>query len=246
MRTIRRYRIFLSIIFLFSAVACGEMSSPGGNGQNTSAVTLREDIAAYVKRCEQMNKDFAPANFRYNRTQDMQFGESKPIDAVLTLGTPPPPDEVFHASGTDPTVKDLLVSCSIDAQLRGDESEFSINPQGWHEQSLLATDTLHWVWFVTPKQGGQRTLVLELRPVVTVKASELPAGTEPGTQPYEITAHVHVPPDKWIVDMSNRTTVLFKSLAALAIAAIALLTTLGIRRSVKKRRAGSPAHNTTP
>lgn len=232
MRQLRRYWVFLAIVVVLFLTGCSGYSGYSAGPDDYYYSQNVSGWDAYKERCQRLNQSFEPANVIYNPTEGMRRENSKIIEAAVTLRTELPPQEILKTK--EAVAEELLVSCVIEAELRADEAEFGIQPQGWKSQSLLTSETARWTWFVTPKRGGKHELVLAFRPVIAVadksETSRELLGVEASTQPYRIMVDVSVPGDQWVADKFDRATALLKSaegmvtaFAALAVAIIALL-----------------------
>lgn len=202
---------------------------------------------AHKKKCQQLNKDLAPANVVFKPTEHMRRGNSQTIEAAITLRTELPPPQVLETTGA--IARKLLVSCVIEAELLAAEAEFDVQPQGWQSESLLTSSTAHWTWFVTPKRGGAHELILAFRPVIAVEDD--PGSSQPlppvqaSTQPYRIMVDVSVPPDQWIADKLDRATALFESAKTMVVALTALVVATVALLTIKRRRNRSSPNNAT-
>lgn len=74
--------------------------------------------------------------------------------------------------GTDPAMKDAVITDVMAVQLIGD-STFQISPSIGLRQSILPEKNV-WNWTVTPLQEGQHNLVLKLSAIVQIKDKNEP------------------------------------------------------------------------
>ena len=177
----------------------------------------------------------------------MTRGDSATVTAAVTLDQTVPRDKVLHRPATDVGEEPgILVSCRIQARLSVSQYQFEVNEADWVVRSLLTSNTARWSWYVTPKVGGTHTLVLELRPILTLRETE--STTEnvspeaSNVQQYETTVHVQVPWNERPQEMMSRLAATFKvaeglvrAMTLLVLALVALGAALGIRGIRRKR-----------
>jgi hypothetical protein len=179
----------------------------------------------------------------------MTRGDTHTVRAAVTLERSIPPDELLHRE--DATAEPgIVVSCLLQAELTASKYEFEIDPTGWKERSLQTTDTARWSWYVTPKIGGENSLVLKVRPIVRLRpeddAEDVSAREfESNVLEYETLAHVDVPWTERPQETMSRLAATFKvaeelvtALTALVVALVALAAALGIRRFRKRKAEG--------
>jgi hypothetical protein len=180
----------------------------------------------------------------YEAKTDMTRGDSAIVTAAVTLDQSVPPRRILHrpfAVGEP----GFVVTCRIEARLTSSPYQFEVSPTDWVKRSLLTTDTARWSWYVTPKIGGNHTLVLSARPIVSVHkvGSRAPISVieESSVQQYETTVHVDVPwterPQETMTRLAATFHVaqtLIEAMTAFVVALVALGTVLGIRRHRKK------------
>jgi hypothetical protein len=144
----------------------------------------------------------------------------------------------------------LVVSCRLQARLTASPYEFDINDSDWIDRSVYATDTARWVRSVTPKLGGDRTLTLFVRPIVSQQEeggfSETARAAESDIRDYTTRVHVNVPwnkrPEELMTQVSSTLNVaenLVKALTALIVAVLALLAAIPRVRKWRRKRAHS-------
>jgi hypothetical protein len=240
----------------WTAVALSVVASLTGCGGEMGEPTFPPEhlagLAAYQQRCASLDQTLPRARIVYEAAKSMTRGNSEPIAAAVTLDTATPADEILHR--TDAAEEPgYIVSCRLQARLRASSYQFEVDDREWVERSLLTTDTAHWSWYVTPKIGGVHTLVLQLRPVVTVQpqrgAGDLPlSGEESNIVEYETRVHVTVPwverPQETMSRLASTFNVAEEMVGAVTgfvVALIALLAALGVRRA-----RGRPRGDATP
>ena len=145
-----------------------------------------------------MNRGGAQARLDYEKRRDMTRGDTEVVKAAVTLNHSVPPRKVLDRVGAE-GVPGIVVSCSLQARITASRYEFDIEQNGWVPRSLLATDTARWAWDVTPKVGGQHTIVLSVRPIAVQEeplddSTQILASEEDANvQQYEINVAVNVP-----------------------------------------------------
>jgi hypothetical protein len=129
----------------------GEVPKPGA-----SLDEIRE-------RCEKLNFDLAYATLVFEPEQRMVLEVASEVAANLILDQ----DELGETDTEGDEGTRLIVSCTVEARLRG--GEFSIDDTDWKKESLIsATSSASWSWFVTPNRLGEHQLTLEVRPVLLI------------------------------------------------------------------------------
>jgi hypothetical protein len=171
----------------------------------------------------------------------MTRGRSATVQAAVTLGQTVPANRVLHQKGAIGR-PGLLVSCRVEAKLSASRYDFGVDPTNWVSRSFLSSDTEHWLWYVTPKIGGVHTVVLYVRPIVSVRrlrsgAAESTLAANSDVQQYEISVRVHVPWTQRPQEMMSRLAATFKvaqslveAVSGLIAALLALAGAVGIRR----------------
>jgi len=197
-----------------------------------------------------LNRDLEEANIVYNDTESMRRADAHIIEAAATLRTKVPPQEILESKGA--VGSRVRVSCKVEAELRGGESDFDIQQSGWQRRSLLTSPTARWTWSVTPKRGGDHELVLAVRPVISLEDEMSkalpPQDLEASTQIYRIMVDVSVPADQWLAEAFDRLTSLLTSargmILAISVLAVAIY---GLRATVRRKRVkSSPTGDATP
>jgi len=232
----------LSVIICLFLAACGtnktspDLEPPGVGSSRYSD---------YKAKCLEATGTLDRANIVYDPDIIMTRGLSSSVTAVLTLKGQLPPDQILPGAGA--RSETLYVTCRVDGMLLSDNEEFDIQSADWQPRSLVGDQDAKWVWIVKPKVGGTRTLILSLRPMVTLSDSSGVLYTQAmTTASFESAVHVKVPPDQTVTGAATRAKLMFDSLSALAksmtvlIGALcALGVALGCRRLIRlirKRR----------
>ena len=271
-----RLRIVCAVVLLLFLVACG--GSPGSPPAPVSPPTFgsppapgsppgpgspydpgspdyypREEVpglADYIEACRRLNRDLEEANVVYKDTESMRRADAHIIEAAATLRTKVPPQEILESEGA--VGSRVRVSCKVEAELRGAESDFDIQQSGWQRRSLLTSPTARWTWSVTPKRGGDHELVLAVRPVISLEDEMSkalpPQDLEASAQIYRIMVDVSVPADQWLAEAFDRLTSLLTSargmILAISVLAVAIY---GLRATVRRKRVkSSPTGDATP
>ena len=181
----------------------------------------------------------------YEARKKMTRGDADTVTAAVTLNQSVPRDKVLHRRD-DVTAEEpgLVVSCHIEARLNASHYQFEVSDKGWVARSLLTTDTAHWSWYVTPKIGGSHTLVLDVRPIVTLRNSQTKQVSveTANVQEYETSVDVRVPWTERPQETMSRLAATFKvaeglvkAITLLIVALVALGAALGIRGRRRKR-----------
>jgi hypothetical protein len=202
-------------------------------------------LGAYRRRCRDLDLHGAKARVLYEAREEMTRGDSGTVVAAVTLDSSIPRKKVLHRSD-DLTAEEpgLVVSCRVEARLEASRYQFDVNETGWVARSLLSTNVARWSWYVTPKLGGTHTIVLDLRPILTIKNAEThEVSTEAANvQQYETRVHVSVPwterPQETMARLASTLKVaesLVKAMTLLVIALVALGAALGIRMRKRSR-----------
>ena len=224
-------------------------SDNDANAIEVGGITELADLEAYRRRCERLNRTGARARTVYETERRMTRGTSSVVKAAVTLDGSTPPDKILRRRGASEQ-SGIVVSCSLQARLSAPPREFELSETDWVRRSLLSSDTARWSWHVTPKVGGSHTLILLLRPIVTVNqpgesATEDLSAEDANIQEYETTVEVKVPWDERPAELMSRLAATLKAgealvtaLTALVVALVALGTALGIRGR-RRRRASS-------
>lgn len=194
-----------------------------------------------------MNRGGAQARIDYEKRKKMTRGDTELVKAAVTLNQAVPPKEVLDRAGAV-GVPGIVVSCSLQARLTASRYEFEIEQTGWVRRSLLTTDTARWAWDVTPKVGGQHSIVLSVRPIVVQEKSSddedrvLEGEEAANVQQYEIDVAVDVPWAERPAELMTRIAAtlsvaeeMVKALTALIVAGAILLGVLGIRKTRRER-----------
>lgn len=233
-----------------SGLMGGDAGGPGNIPQIRPPPPLEPEpgqLAEYRSRCERMNRGGAQARIDYEKRRDMTRGDTEVVKAAVTLNQTVPPRKVLDRVGAE-GVPGIVVSCSLQARITASRYEFDIEQNGWVPRSLLATDTARWAWDVTPKVGGQHTIVLSVRPIAVQEeplddSTQILASEEDANvQQYEINVAVNVPwterPAEFMTQVAATLAVaeeVVKAFTALIVAGAVLLGALGIRRSRRRR-----------
>ncbi|HET8823048.1 MAG TPA: hypothetical protein VFM57_16015 [Thermoleophilaceae bacterium] len=132
----------------------------------------------------------------FEARKKMTSGETNTVVAALTLEQSLPPARVLRRKEAAEEAG-VVVSCRVQARLRGSHYDFELETEDWVERSLLTTDTARWSWHVTPKLGGEHTLVLQVRPIVEFRRAQdrsiLASASRSNVQEYETSVDVSVP-----------------------------------------------------
>ena len=216
----------------------------GGSVQFPTYAGLRE----YGRRCEEINQRGAEAQVVYEASKEMKLGDSSEVSAAVTLDQSAPPEKVLPR--TDAVGEPgLVVSCRLQARLTASKYEFDIDDSGWIDRSVYAMDTARWVWIVTPKLGGDHTLTLFVRPIVSQELtgadSETSQAAEANIRDYTTRVHVDVPwnkrPEELMTQIASTLNVaenLITALTAVIVAVIAFFAALPRLRKWRRKRAG--------
>ena len=183
----------------------------------------------------------------YEARKKMTRGDTDTVTAAVTLDQSVPRVKVLHRRD-DVTAEEpgLVVSCRIQARLHASHYQFEVGDESWVARSLLTTDTARWSWYVTPKIGGTHTLVLDVRPILTLNNTETEqvSAEASNVQEYETSVHVRVPWTERPQETMSRLAATFKvaegmvrAITLLIVALVALGAALGIRGRQRKRRA---------
>lgn len=201
------------------------------------------NLSAYIKKCQRLNRDIEEANVVYNATEYMRRGDDHTVEAALTLRAEVPPEEILESK--EAVGVRVRVTCEVEAKLRASEQEFDIQESGWQSRSLLTSPTARWTWSVTPKQGGNHELLLEVRPVIALEDTPdnfLHPALEGSTQTYRIAADVSVSPDQWVAERLNRAASLLTSAKGMVVALTALIVAItALNLAIRRRRPKPPA-----
>lgn len=239
----------LGLVMLFSAC----MGAPGGPspGPTSGGAPTGEiqGLSAYQRRCASLDSTLADARVVFEADKTMTRGESSALAAAVTLDQRTPADEVLHRTGAAEE-SGFLVSCRVQARLRASAYDFDVSESGWVDRSLVTTDTARWSWYVTPKVGGDRTLVVQVRPILQMQDQDTALVTsedlEGNIQEFETRAHVRVPwterPQETMSRLAKTFQVaesLVQAVTLLVLAIGGLLTALGVKKWLKRRQ--SPA-----
>jgi hypothetical protein len=182
----------------------------------------------------------------YEAREEMTRGDSGTVTAAVTLDQSVPREKVLHRRD-DLTAEEpgLIVSCRIEARLNPSHYQFDVSEKGWVARSLLTSNTARWTWYATPKIGGTHTILLEVRPILTLRDTETAnvSAETSSVQQYETTVHVNVPWTERPQETMSRLAATFKvaeslvkAMTLLVVALVALGAALGIR-SRRRRRA---------
>jgi hypothetical protein len=237
------------------------LSGCGGGGTPSPTSTGEEPVgggakpiyagrAAYERECNQISKHYAKARIIYEGNTSMDLGDSTDVHAAVTLNTSLPPKEVLPRTNAVSGEPGLVVTCRLQARLSAPADEFNVDNRDWVENSFLGTDTVRWVWSVTPKLGGDHTLTVYVRPFVVQRPeghlTEADLASEETTLEYTTRVHVNVPWNKrpeelmaQIASTLNAAEGLVKALTALIVAIVALLVAIPKLRRRKKKRAST-------
>ncbi|MBO0879708.1 MAG: hypothetical protein J2P17_04925, partial [Mycobacterium sp.] len=174
----------------------------------------------------------------YEAKKNMTRGESAPVTAAVTLDQKTPAVQILHRSATADE-ENFLVSCTVQARLTASTYEFEIDPADGVDRSFLITDTAQWSWFVTPKTGGNHTLVLQLHPIVEIRAEaanreSATAESDSNSKEYETNVHVTVPWRERIQETMSSLAATFhvaegliEAITSTAVALLGLLAAIG-------------------
>jgi hypothetical protein len=205
-------------------------------------------LSRYERRCEEITKEGADAKVEYPSRKKMTRGNTELVTAVVKLTNELPSEAVPGKPGSE---RGLVVSCSAEARLRGSKYAFSIDDTNWQRRSFVTWNTVSWTWEVGPKIGGEQTLVLDVRPIVSIQAARNASGATPNQEivrSYPIEVDVSVPWAERPAEVMSRLADTFKvaqglveTLTALLAALIAFAGTVGIKRRRAKGAGGQQA-----
>ncbi|HEX6499841.1 MAG TPA: hypothetical protein VF054_12525 [Micromonosporaceae bacterium] len=222
----------------------------------SSVPTSLSGLSDYRHRCESLDSSLQQARVVYEPTKTMTRGESAAVAAAVTLNDIAPPEQVLHRANAI-SEPGFLVSCHVQARLRASSYEFDVDQPDWVDRSLLTADTARWSWYVTPKIGGEHTLVLQLRPVVKIRPERsgnesTAADLDASIAEYETSVRVTVPWTERPQETMSRLAATFKvaeglvkAVTGLVVALGALLAALGVRKRRRRRADRAAAARTT-
>ncbi len=209
-----------------------------------TSITKYVGIDDFKAACEQLNRRLTPANIIYDPEMEMVRGDAKLVEAAVTLDVGTLPEQILDVEG--PAVRQVLVSCKVEAELRSDSNEFEIKEPGWQPQQLTTQRTAHWNWFVTPKLRGTHEIVLAVRPVVVIVETNIGAESKESDAtevPHPISVVVSIPWYERLPEILERTKNVLASaketLLALGGVVSAILIILGLVRRSRRRSADS-------
>jgi hypothetical protein len=129
---------------------------------DASAPTLDD----YREACERLDSELAAATLAVPSSMRMALDDSDLVQAAISLDVDVPPSRLIEAE--DAATASILVSCTVEARLRGASGVFEVEEPGWLSRSLFTAQTVRWSWFVTPRRLGEHRLTLQFRPVLRV------------------------------------------------------------------------------
>jgi hypothetical protein len=232
----------------------GSAPEEPGASEPTESAPEYAALSKYRQRCHHITTSGARAHVVYPPKLAMTRGNGETVTAGVTLSKTVDPERVLHASGGT-AAPAIVVSCVLDARLRGSTSSFSIDDGSWQARSFLTGNTVRWTWSVGPKIGGSQTLLLDVRPIVSIRSSK-PEGESASdlapedatVETYPIKVRVNVPWTERPAELMSRLAgtlkvaqSLVEALTGLVTAAVALLAALGIRKARAKRQESAPA-----
>lgn len=184
---------------------------------STAAYTVKQ----FVKRCEDVTKDFDEAEIGYNANPTMRLNRTE--DFTVTIAPPrtmpSAPTGQFGSQGT------LLVTCTVEARLHVDPQELRVPATGWEEQRYVPSTPAEWSWPVTPLVAGEIPGEIELRPVVVIKKDGKTTETSYTTASYKFT----IDSQAGFMDRVRSATQTLNDLNAFVKAAVLLLVGVGIK-----------------
>lgn len=254
----RGLRVLGAFAAALAVVATATVVLSGGGDEAGPPGLTEPDWAglpAYRRRCEQLDLVGARARVVFEARKKMTRGETTTVVAAVTLEQSLPPARVLRRKEAAEEAG-VVVSCRVQARLGASHYDFEIETEDWVERSLLTTDTARWSWHVTPKLGGEQTLVLQVRPIVEFRRAQgrsiLASASRSSVQEYETSVDVSVPwserPQETMTRLAATFNVaedLVKALTGLLVA-ISLFgsAVLGLRfwkkKKTTKQRHGSP------
>lgn len=200
-------------------------------------------MSRFERRCEEITKEGADAKIEYPSRKKMTRGNTELVTAVVTLNNELPSEAVPGKPGSE---RGLVVSCSAEARLRGSKYAFSIDDTNWQQRSFVTSNTVSWTWEVGAKIGGEQTLVLDVRPIVSIRAARNSSGAIPNREivrSYPIKVDVSVPWAERPAEVMSRLADTFKVAQGLVVTLTALLTALiafAGTVGIKRRKAKAP------
>jgi hypothetical protein len=211
-------------------------------------------LGFYRRRCEEVDARGALARLVYSRDEAMRLGDEDVVSLGLTVNRRLRPADVLDDGKTLVETEALVVSCRIDAHLEAAASEFDIDDKGWIPRSIYATDTQEWDWFVTPRKPGRHELVIQVRPVVSVTVdgetvtTNVSHATEAAladTERFRVSVTVTETLNQRVTRTIRSATAylddlsgLMKALTGAAVAVMAALTAMGLRRRRHREKRG--------
>jgi len=204
-------------------------------------------FSAYQRRCEGLDRTLQQARVVYQAETTMTRGDPSLVAAAVTLDQTTPPDQLLRRSGATGE-SGFLVSCHVQARLGASQYSFELDQTDWVDRSLLTANTARWSWYVRPKIGGTQTLVLQVRPVVKIRAGNADTTTaaegNASIAEFETKVHVTVPwterPQETMTRLAATFNVaegLVKAMTGLLTAVLALFGALGLGRLIGWLRA---------
>jgi hypothetical protein len=230
-------------VSLAALVACaGDAGGPPDAGIEFG------QLGAYQERCERLALEGAAARVVYAPRQEMTKDESDEVKAAVSIDQRLRTADIL--TETEEVIEEAevkVVSCQVQARLTFSSDAFDVDPAGWIERSFLTGETVRWTWLVTPMEGGDQSLVLELRPIVMVDDDALLAA-DSDVQEYPISIDVAVPIKEQatgvmddIEDFMLSAKGVLVAFAALLGAVVAVLAAIrSLRRRSAKGNGGTP------
>ncbi|MFK5635982.1 hypothetical protein ACI3EQ_15510 [Ornithinimicrobium sp. LYQ103] len=182
----------------------------------------------------------------FEPTVKMTSGESSVVAFAVTLDQTTPADEILQRPGPQEEFG-YRVSCRVQALLEGSPYEFEISEGDWVDRSFVTTDTARWSWYVTPKIGGDSTLVTRIRPILHIE--DLDAGfvteedLDSSIKEFETRVSVTVPwterPQEMLSRLAKTLQIaegFVKALTGVVLAVGGLFAALGIKKYVSRKR----------
>lgn len=167
----RSLAVAYSILFIALVALTGCTLAPnsgGGSGNIGPANPDPNAFQEYESRCLAATERLDQAKVVFEPEMTMKKDRSSTVTAIITLNTDVPTETLLpnvHASSAP-----IRVACEVEAELVASPGEFEITPNGFDTRSITHSQDARWEWIVVPKQVGDFSMVLHLRPAVLVHA----------------------------------------------------------------------------
>jgi hypothetical protein len=141
-----------------------------------SALSVQR-LKDFRRRCEDSDANGIAARIDHVPKTEMTRGVASTITGAATVDLTTPPAEILDAD--EPVLGDrVIASCDISARLRV-PPEFDLDDREWIQRSFLTHDTVRWTWYVTPRTVGRHEIVMEVKPVVSLRSGSVTTVADP-------------------------------------------------------------------